>query len=603
MLASILRHVPGMPVDTTIGKPPHHPDTASESSTPNDSTCNDPSTEHRHEPALPACASSSTERKQAPALADSNVSTPAAGRMLCEDIPIMQLLSTDEDFNEAYRLGMELGRGGFAAVFLATREESKPLAVKVINKSEQIVTHGSRALRRMRDECRVHAALEHPHIVQLVDVCESPTNIYIVMEFAEAGALLERIITRGALAESEALRLLRQLITVLRFLHSRGVIHRDVKPENILLYSSSTTPGAMDMKLCDFGLAKILRRTPCAAAGAHADAQSADTTTAGDAKPTTADPRRLLLPIGRCNSSVGSPMYRAPEQVFCQPPYPTTYGAGVDVWAAGCVAYNMLSASYPFERKETPAPPAATSALLQPDSCSRRRSGRQRWGTISHSSAPLICHEDPLEGVLGPHCRRHVFPASVFATVSAAAKSAIDAMLTVDQRHRPTASEMLSHPWLLSPQPRGVGIAALPPPLPEAEATCEAAPPRVTPPSFKDEPALPQAHPQPQPQPDVSSAQGGDSNSSGSIPQRRQRQPTQRQPSRRHRLHTITDESFFRELAERLEVCEEPHNIGGRGRRDRRERTWHEGDDVECKDTVERFWRREGSRSDKSREG
>ena len=494
----------------------------------------------------------------------------------------MQLLNTDEDFQREYTMCEELGRGGFAGVYLATREESK-LAVKILNKNEQIVTHGSRSLGRMRNECRVHAELAHPHIVRLVDVCESPSNIYIVMERAHAD-LLQCIITQGALAESEALRFTRQLMAVLKFLHSRGVLHRDVKPENLLLYPSSHANGdtagatvmisAMDIKLCDFGLAKILRRKPCSAADTEAAAKAvADSGAIGQdtstSKP-TADGRRhhgRHLPIGRCNSSVGSPMYRAPEQVFCRPPYPTTYGAGVDVWAAGCVTYNMLSASYPFEARTTPAPPPATS-LLEPDSWRRHKSGpRQRWDTITHASGALLCDEDPLGSVLGPSSRRHVFPESLFATVNATAKSAIDAMLTVDPRQRPTAAEMLSHPWLLQPSQLGGG----------AQSCAVSAEAKMT--TEHGSKGLPV------PQPHTASPElgGGATN------------PYPRRPkaSRWHRRHTITDEALFRQVAERLEVSEA--NAGRRGR----ERTWHEDDLADERNSTKRWhvepaWRMEG---------
>lgn len=111
-----------------------------------------------------------------------------------------------------------------------------------------------RATRRLRDEVRVLSTLRHPHIVEMREVWETPTELYIVMERAHGGELFDRIVERGNFSEYEAKIVMRQLLSALCEMHCRGVLHRDVKPENLLL----TTKEGWDIKLSDFGLVKTL---------------------------------------------------------------------------------------------------------------------------------------------------------------------------------------------------------------------------------------------------------------------------------------------------------------------------------------------------------
>lgn len=111
-----------------------------------------------------------------------------------------------------------------------------------------------RATRRLRDEVRVLSTLRHPHIIEMREVWETPTELYIVMERAHGGELFDRIVERGNFSEHEAKLVMRQLLSALSEMHCRGVLHRDVKPENLLL----TTKEGWDIKLSDFGLVKTL---------------------------------------------------------------------------------------------------------------------------------------------------------------------------------------------------------------------------------------------------------------------------------------------------------------------------------------------------------
>lgn len=152
-----------------------------------------------------------------------------------------------------YRLESVIGKGASSEVFAAiVRTTGEPVAVKRVFKGGCCV--GARATRRLRDEVRVLSSLRHPHIVEMREVWETPSELYIVMERAHGGELFDRIVERGNFTEIEAKTVMGQLLSALSCMHRRGVIHRDVKPENLLL----TTRHGWDIKLSDFGLVKTL---------------------------------------------------------------------------------------------------------------------------------------------------------------------------------------------------------------------------------------------------------------------------------------------------------------------------------------------------------
>jgi len=347
--------------------------------------------------------------------------------VLCEDLANVGLLSSDADFEARYELLGELGRGGYAVVFSA--RPRKPLAsderaVKVLDKVLLASQGGdsARVVRRLRDELRVCLELTHPRLVKLYEIVETPHSLYIVMQKAGGGALLERIIERGAFSEEGARHVMRQVLDALSFMHKHGVIHRDIKPENILLEGAD----GWDVVITDFGLVKIFSDQDSLATSMTRIANlglegSFSRHTAGGV---TANAGRE---IDRCDSCVGTRFYRAPEQIFCDAPYPTTYGAGVDVWASGVVLYILLSGTYPFAPQHIPPPPVAAPA-----------------SDSSPAASPVF--DAPLQRFLR-------FPREQFANVSVAARAAITAMLTVDPKARPTADEMRRHPWLCEPAP------------------------------------------------------------------------------------------------------------------------------------------------------
>jgi len=204
------------------------------------------------------------------------------------------------------RYGIEgiLGRGGMGEVYRA-RDNTlrRAVALKVVRVDTTQGTPGRyEAKRRLLKEARVVSALEHPHIVELYDAGESEGLPYLVLELCDGGNL--RHAMTGYATESERFRWLTEMAEALAYAHEQGIVHRDVKPENVLLTDDRT------VKVADFGIAKALR-----------NGRVHDDTTLG---------------------IVGTPRYMAPEQLLGH-----KVDARVDQFAWGLVAYELLTGVHP----------------------------------------------------------------------------------------------------------------------------------------------------------------------------------------------------------------------------------------------------------------
>jgi len=131
-----------------------------------------------------------------------------------------------------YEVEREIGRGGMATVFLARDpRHDRPVAVKVLHPDLAAAIGTDRFLR----EVRITARLSHPHILPLLDSGEGEGLLYYVMPFVEGESLRTRLDRQGALPVREALTIAREVADALGFAHGRGIVHRDIKPDNILL--------------------------------------------------------------------------------------------------------------------------------------------------------------------------------------------------------------------------------------------------------------------------------------------------------------------------------------------------------------------------------
>jgi serine/threonine-protein kinase len=142
------------------------------------------------------------------------------------------LLSLQAALAASYRIERPLGEGGMAMVYLATDlKHHRPVAIKVLRPELAQSIGPERFLR----EIEIAARLQHPNILPLHDSGEAAGFLYYVMPFIEGESLRERILRSGAIPRGEAIRIAREVADALDYAHRQGIVHRDIKPGNILL--------------------------------------------------------------------------------------------------------------------------------------------------------------------------------------------------------------------------------------------------------------------------------------------------------------------------------------------------------------------------------
>ena len=233
-------------------------------------------------------------------------------------------------FDGRYRILRKLGSGGMANVYLAEDEDlGRRVAIKIL--SERYANDES-FNERFRREAKSAASLSHPNIVSIYDRGEADGIPYIAMEVIEGRSLKELILTRGPLPLATAIDYTHQILDALRFAHRNGIIHRDIKPHNILLGAENRA------KVTDFGIAR---------AGAS-----------------------QMTEVG---SIMGTAQYLSPEQARGAP-----VTAASDLYSVGIVLYEMLTGQVPFSGdsaieiamkhlNETPRPPSSLRPELTPE--------------------------------------------------------------------------------------------------------------------------------------------------------------------------------------------------------------------------------------------
>ena len=247
-----------------------------------------------------------------------------------------------------YEISTPLGHGGMGEVYRARDTRlGREVAVKILPAE---LTGSAEVRARFEREARTISQLNHPHICVLHDAGRDGDTDYLVMELVEGETLAQRL-ERGALPIDEALRIGAQIADALDRAHRAGVIHRDLKPGNVML----TRSGA---KLMDFGLARATGMVPQGGSGISIGAFSQSPTIA---QPLTAE-----------GTIVGTFQYMAPEQLEGK-----ESDARTDLWALGCVLYEMLTGRRAFEgrsqaslisaiMKDTPPPIASLAPMAPP---------------------------------------------------------------------------------------------------------------------------------------------------------------------------------------------------------------------------------------------
>ena len=206
-----------------------------------------------------------------------------------------------------YRIVRLLGRGGMGVVYLARDSRlGRSVALKLLPRRR---SEDDLAKRRFTDEAKAASALDHPHIAPIYEMGEAPDGrLYIAMAYCEGETLRERI-ARGPLPIDDALTLARQIVDGLAAAHAAGIVHRDIKPGNVIVNPNGSA------RIVDFGVAR----------------------TAGDA---------LTQP----GATLGTIAYMSPEQTFGERVDPRT-----DLWSVGVTLYEMLAGVRPFRADDDQA--------------------------------------------------------------------------------------------------------------------------------------------------------------------------------------------------------------------------------------------------------
>ncbi len=202
-----------------------------------------------------------------------------------------------------YRVEQELGHGGMATVFLAERADGGgPVAVKVLHPQFAAALGPERFHR----EIEILSRLRHPQIVPILDSDEAGTLLYLVMPYVPGENLRSRLEREGQLPLEAVLSIAADIAAALDYAHRQNVLHRDIKPENILLEGDRAL-------VCDFGLARAIDRA-------------------------------ALESLSSSGLVIGTPAYMSPEQAMGE----EDLGPACDVYALGCVLYEMLTGELPF---------------------------------------------------------------------------------------------------------------------------------------------------------------------------------------------------------------------------------------------------------------
>ena len=214
-------------------------------------------------------------------------------------------------FDGRYRILRKLGSGGMANVYLAEDEElGRRVAIKILNDRH---ANDDQFVERFRREAKNAAGLSHPNIVSIYDRGEAEGTYYIAMEYLEGRSLKERIVAEGPLPIASAIEIVRQILRAVGFAHRRQIVHRDIKPHNVLLVQDGPGDGDERFKVTDFGIS-----------------------------------RTATSQMTEAGSIVGTAQYLSPEQARGAP-----VDQRSDIYSVGIVLYELLTGQLPFTG-ETP---------------------------------------------------------------------------------------------------------------------------------------------------------------------------------------------------------------------------------------------------------
>ncbi|XP_013186649.2 serine/threonine-protein kinase fused [Amyelois transitella] len=252
---------------------------------------------------------------------------------------------------ESYVVSSFIGEGSFGRVFKAKHKETDAIvALKVIRKKGR----SSKDLKNLRQECDIQRQLNHPNIIRMIDSFDTESELVVVTEYADK-ELHSILAKEGCLNEEQVKKITWDLVSALYYLHSHRVLHRDLKPQNVLIDSTGRA------KLCDFGLARIMTNST-----------------------------HILTSIK------GTPLYMAPELIEEKP-----YDHQADLWSLGCIVYELMAGQPPF----------CTMSIWQLVRMIKHKP--VQWPTFISTEARSflqgLLHKDPMKRMSWPEILKHDF--------------------------------------------------------------------------------------------------------------------------------------------------------------------------------------------------
>jgi serine/threonine protein kinase len=279
--------------------------------------------------------------------------------------------------------GTLLGQGAFSSVYLGHEKKTDlPVAVKKISKQYTDTDSFERELRAL---LHIRKSGGHPHICSLHKCYDDEQHYYLVLDYISGGEMFQHLIRNGAYSEAEAARLVREVASTLAFLHGIGVVHADLKPENIMLSRQSDDDGASNavVKLVDFGSAEIVT---------GGEVVGCSTVSASDFTLT--------------------PAYAPPEVLNKTKDDTSRVESSMDMWALGVILYIMLVGMHPFD---------------------------PNGGASDDEIEEYVKDVKRMPSIRNSRYTRHLSPSAV---------ELIEGLMNRDPKQRMTAEQMLEHPWV-----------------------------------------------------------------------------------------------------------------------------------------------------------
>jgi len=259
---------------------------------------------------------------------------------------------TKELVTSKYKFGKLLGQGASASVFECVHIASgKSVAVKVIKRDDEMNDDDS-----MSTELEILRTVRHRYLLNCIELYESPHCIWVVMELIRGGELLDTLIETGTYDETDAARAMKQVLLAIRYLHSQGVVHRDLKLQNLLM--STKDKNTADTKVADFGLSAILPK--------H-EFEPAD--------------KDAMKAFNKLSDRWGTPHYFAPEMIG------KAYGPQVDLWALGVVLFQLLAGRLPFNGENARA---IFEQVLNSQAYIAKLMALPEWSAISEAAKDFV---------------------------------------------------------------------------------------------------------------------------------------------------------------------------------------------------------------------